>query len=91
MSQDERIRFAFCTLLNEVLDSMDELSDKFELRKEKEFLTSMYLLTFLGFSNSNDWRREEILKFFKTLGEELREEDLLIAQVKRILNDADTP
>ena len=49
----------------------------------------MYLLTFLGFSNSNDWRREEILKFFKTLGEELREEDLLIAQVKRILNDAD--
>ena len=89
MNQEERIRFAFCTLLNEVLDSMDELSDKFEWRKEKEFLTSMYLLTFLGFSNSNDWRREEILKFFKTLGEELREEDLLIAQVKRILNDAD--
>ena len=89
MNQDERIKFAFCTLLNEVLDSMDELSDKFEWRKEKEVLTSMYLLTFLGFSNSNDWRREEILKFFKTLGEELREEDLLIAQVKRILNDAD--
>ena len=43
----------------------------------------------------NDGLREEILemykelKFFKTLGEELREEDLLIAQVKRILNDAD--
>ena len=89
MNQDERIKFAFCTLLNEILDSMDELSDKFEWRKEKEVLTSMYLLTFLGFSNSNDWRREEILKFFKTLGEELREEDLLIAQVKRILNDAD--
>ena len=89
MSKEDHIKIYFTTLLHEVIDSMDEMSDSLEWSEEKEFLTSMFLISFIGFSTEKDWRRDEILDFFKQLSKELKEEDILIEQVKKILNDAD--
>lgn len=88
MSKEDHIKIYFTTLLHEVIDSMDEMSDSLEWSEEKEFLTSMFLISFIGFSTEKDWRRDEILDFFKQLSKELKEEDILIEQVKKILNDA---
>ena len=88
MSKEDHIRIYFTTLLHEVIDSMDEMCDSLEWSEEKEFLTSMFLISFIGFSTEKDWRRDEIVNFFKQLSKELKEEDLLIEQVKKILNDA---
>ena len=90
MSKEDHIRIYFTTLLHEVIDSMDEMCDSLEWSEEKEFLTSMFLISFIGFSTEKDWRRDEIVDFFKQLSKELKEEDILIEQVKKILNDADT-
>ena len=89
MSKEDHIKIYFTTLLHEVIDSMDERSDSLEWSEEKEFLTSMFLISFIGFSTEKDWRRDEIVNFFKQLTKELKEEDILIEQVKKILNDAD--
>ena len=89
MSKEDHIRIYFTTLLHEVIDSMDEMCDSLEWSEEKEFLTSMFLISFIGFSTEKDWRRDEIVNFFKQLSKELQEEDILIEQVKKILNDAD--
>ena len=89
MSKEAHIRIYFTTLLHEVIDSMDEMCDSLEWSEEKEFLTSMFLISFIGFSTEKDWRRDEIVNFFKQLSKELQEEDILIEQVKKILNDAD--
>lgn len=89
MSKEDHIKIYFTTLLHEVIDSMDEMCDSLEWSEEKEFLTSMFLISFIGFSTEKDWRRDEILDFFKQLSKELKEEDILIEQVKKILNDAD--
>jgi len=89
MSKEDHIKIYFTTLLHEVIDSMDEMCDSLEWSEEKEFLTSMFLISFIGFSTEKDWRRDEIVDFFKQLSKELKEEDLLIEQVKKILNDAD--
>ena len=89
MSKEDHIRIYFTTLLHEVIDSMDEMCDSLEWSEEKEFLTSMFLISFIGFSTEKDWRRDEIVDFFKQLSKELKEEDILIEQVKKILNDAD--
>ena len=88
MSKEDHIKIYFTTLLHEVIDSMDEMCDSLEWSEEKEFLTSMFLISFIGFSTEKDWRRDEILDFFKQLSKELKEEDILIEQVKKILNDA---
>ena len=88
MSKEDHIRIYFTTLLHEVIDSMDEMCDSLEWSEEKEFLTSMFLISFIGFSTEKDWRRDEIVNFFKQLSKELQEEDILIEQVKKILNDA---
>jgi len=88
MSKEDHIKIYFTTLLHEVIDSMDEMCDSLEWSEEKEFLTSMFLISFIGFSTEKDWRRDEIVDFFKQLSKELKEEDLLIEQVKKILNDA---
>ena len=88
MSKEDHIRIYFTTLLHEVIDSMDEMCDSLEWSEEKEFLTSMFLISFIGFSTEKDWRRDEIVNFFKQLSKELKEEDILIEQVKKILNDA---
>tara|TARA_Y100000361_G_scaffold135283_1_gene135050 strand:- start:358 stop:639 length:282 start_codon:yes stop_codon:yes gene_type:complete len=90
MSKEDHIKIYFTTLLHEVIDSMDEMCDSLEWSEEKEFLTSMFLISFIGFSTEKDWRRDEIVNFFKQLSKELKEEDILIEQVKKILNDADT-
>lgn len=90
MSKEDHIKIYFTTLLHEVIDSMDEMSDSLEWSEEKEFLTSMFLISFIGFSTEKDWRRDEIVNFFKQLSKELKEEDILIEQVKKILNDANT-
>ena len=90
MSKEDHIKIYFTTLLHEVIDSMDEMCDSLEWSEEKEFLTSMFLISLIGFSTEKDWRRDEILNFFKQLSKELKEEDILIEQVKKILNDADT-
>ena len=90
MSKEDHIKIYFTTLLHEVIDSMDEMCDSLEWSEEKEFLTSMFLISFIGFSTEKDWRRDEIVNFFKQLSKELKEEDLLIEQVKKILNDANT-
>ena len=90
MSKEDHIKIYFTTLLHEVIDSMDEMCDSLEWSEEKEFLTSMFLISFIGFSTEKDWRRDEILNFFKQLSKELKEEDILIEQVKKILYDADT-
>ena len=89
MSKEDHIKIYFTTLLHEVIDSMDEMCDSLEWSEEKEFLTSMFLISFIGFSTEKDWRRDEIVDFFKQLSKELKEEDILIEQVKKILNDAD--
>ena len=89
MSKEDHIKIYFTTLLHEVIDSMDEMCDSLEWSEEKEFLTSMFLISFIGFSTEKDWRRDEIVNFFKQLSKELQEEDILIEQVKKILNDAD--
>ncbi len=89
MSKEDHIKIYFTTLLHEVIDSMDEMCDSLEWSEEKEFLTSMFLISFIGFSTEKDWRRDEIVNFFKQLSKELKEEDILIEQVKKILNDAD--
>ncbi len=89
MSKEDHIKIYFTTLLHEVIDSMDEMCDSLEWSEEKEFLTSMFLISFIGFSTEKDWRRDEIINFFKQLSKELQEEDILIEQVKKILNDAD--
>ena len=89
MSKEDHIRIYFTTLLHEDIDSMDEICDSLEWSEEKEFLTSMFLISFIGFSTEKDWRRDEIVNFFKQLSKELQEEDILIEQVKKILNDAD--
>ena len=89
MSKEDHIRIYFTTLLHEVIDSMDEMCDSLEWSEEKEFLTSMFLISFIGFSTEKDWRRDEIVNFFKQLSKELQEEDILIEQVKKILNHAD--
>ena len=89
MSKEDHIRIYFTTLLHEVIDSMDEMCDSLEWSEEKEVLTSMFLISFIGFSTEKDWRRDEIVNFFKQLSKELQEEDILIEQVKKILNDAD--
>ena len=89
MSKEDHIRIYFTTLLHEVIDSMDEMCDSLEWSEEKEFLTSMFLISFIGFSTEKDWRRDDIVNFFKQLSKELKEEDILIEQVKKILNDAD--
>jgi len=89
MSKEDHIKIYFTTLLHEVIDSMDEMCDSLEWSEEKEFLTSMFLISFIGFSTEKDWRRDEIINFFKQLSKELKEEDILIEQVKKILNDAD--
>tara|TARA_R100001510_G_C7466616_1_gene84741 strand:- start:113 stop:388 length:276 start_codon:yes stop_codon:yes gene_type:complete len=88
MSKEDHIKIYFTTLLHEVIDSMDEMCDSLEWSEEKEFLTSMFLISFIGFSTEKDWRRDEIVNFFKQLSKELKEEDILIEQVKKILNDA---
>ena len=88
MSKEDHIKIYFTTLLHEVIDSMDEMCDSLEWSEEKEFLTSMFLISFIGFSTEKDWRRDEIVDFFKQLSKELKEEDILIEQVKKILNDA---
>ena len=88
MSKEDHIKIYFTTLLHEVIDSMDEMCDSLEWSEEKEFLTSMFLISFIGFSTEKDWRRDEIVNFFKQLSKELQEEDILIEQVKKILNDA---
>jgi len=88
MSKEDHIKIYFTSLLHEVIDSMDEMCDSLEWSEEKEFLTSMFLISFIGFSTEKDWRRDEILDFFKQLSKELKEEDILIQQVKKILNDA---
>ena len=88
MSKEDHIKIYFTTLLHEVIDSMDEMCDSLEWSEEKEFLTSMFLISFIGFSTEKDWRRDEIVNFFKQLSKELKE-DILIEQVKKILNDAD--
>ena len=88
MSKEDHIKIYFTTLLHEVIDSMDEMCDALEWSEEKEFLTSMFLISFIGFSTEKDWRRDEIVNFFKQLRKELKEEDILIEQVKKILNDA---
>lgn len=88
MSKEDHIRIYFTTLLHEVIDSMDEMCDSLEWSEEKEFLTSMFLISFIGFSTEKDWRRDDIVNFFKQLSKELKEEDILIEQVKKILNDA---
>ena len=90
MSKEEHIKIYFTSLLHEVIDAMDEMCDALEWSKEKEFLTSMFLISFIGFSTEKDWRRDEIVNFFKQLSKELKEEDILIEQVKKILNDANT-
>lgn len=90
MCKKENIRIYFTTLLHEVIDAMDEMCDSLEWSEEKEFLTSMFLISFIGFSTEKDWRRDEIVNFFKQLSKELKEEDILIEQVKKILNDANT-
>ena len=89
MSKEDHIRIYFTSLLHEVIDSMDEMCDSLEWSEEKEFLTSMFLISFIGFSTEKDWRKDEIVNFFKQLSKELKEEDILIEQVKKILNDAD--
>jgi hypothetical protein len=89
MSKEDHIKIYFTTLLHDVIDSMDEMCDSLEWSEEKEFLTSMFLISFIGFSTEKDWRRDEIVNFFKQLSKELKEEDILIEQVKKILNDAD--
>ena len=89
MSKEDHIKIYFTTLLHEVIDSMDEMCDSLEWSEEKEFLTSMFLISFIGFSTEKDWRKDEIVNFFKQLSKELKEEDILIEQVKKILNDAD--
>ncbi len=89
MSKEDHIKIYFTSLLHEVIDSMDEMCDSLEWSEEKEFLTSMFLISFIGFSTEKDWRRDEIVNFFKQLSKELQEEDILIEQVKKILNDAD--
>ena len=88
MSKEDHIKIYFTTLLHEVIDSMDEMCDSLEWSEEKEFLTSMFLISFIGFSTEKDWRRDDIVNFFKQLSKELKEEDILIEQVKKILNDA---
>ena len=88
MSKEDHIKIYFTSLLHEVIDSMDEMCDSLEWSEEKEFLTSMFLISFIGFSTEKDWRRDEIVNFFKQLSKELKEEDILIEQVKKILNDA---
>ena len=88
MSKEDHIRIYFTTLLHEVIDSMDEMCDSLEWSEEKEILTSMFLISFIGFSTEKDWRRDDIVNFFKQLSKELKEEDILIEQVKKILNDA---
>ena len=88
MSKEDHIKIYFTSLLHEVIDSMYEMCDSLEWSEEKEFLTSMFLISFIGFSTEKDWRRDEILDFFKQLSKELKEEDILIQQVKKILNDA---
>ena len=89
MSKEDHIKIYFTTLLHEVIDSMDEMCDSLEWSEEKEFLTSMFLISFIGFSTEKDWRRDEIVNFFKQFSKELKEEDILIEQVKKIFNDAD--
>ena len=89
MSKEDHIKIYFTTLLHEVIDSMDEMCDSLEWSEEKEFLTSMFLISYIGFSTEKDWRKDEIVNFFKQLSKELKEEDILIEQVKKILNDAD--
>ena len=86
MSKEDHIKIYFTTLLHEVIDSMDEMCDSLEWSEEKEFLTSMFLISFIGFSTEKDWRRDEIVKFSKQLSKELKEEDILIEQVKKILD-----
>ena len=50
MSKEEHIKIYFTSLLHEVIDAMDEMCDALEWSKEKEFLTSMFLISFIGFS-----------------------------------------
>ena len=50
MCKEENIRIYFTTLLHEVIDAMDEMCDSLEWSEEKEFLTSMFLISFIGFS-----------------------------------------
>jgi hypothetical protein len=88
MSKEDHIRIYFTTLIHEVVDAMYEMCDSLDWIEEKEFLTSMFLISFIGFSTEKDWRRDEIVDFFKQLSKELKEEDILIEQVKKILNDA---
>jgi len=89
MSKEDHIKIYFTTLIHEVVDAMYEMCDSLDWSEEKEFLTSMFLISFIGFSTEKDWRRDEIVDFFKQLSKELKEEDILIEQVKKILNDAD--
>lgn len=88
MSKEDHIKIYFTTLIHEVVDAMYEMCDSLDWSEEKEFLTSMFLISFIGFSTEKDWRRDEIVNFFKQLSKELKEEDILIEQVKKILNDA---
>ena len=88
MSKEDHIKIYFTTLIHEVVDAMYEMCDSLDWSEEKEFLTSMFLISFIGFSTEKDWRRDEIVDFFKQLSKELKEEDILIEQVKKILNDA---
>ena len=50
MSKEDHIKIYFTTLLHEVIDSMDEICDSLEWSEEKEFLTSMFLISFIGFN-----------------------------------------
>jgi len=88
MSKEDHIKIYFTSLIHEVVDAMYEMCDSLDWSEEKEFLTSMFLISFIGFSTEKDWRRDEIVDFFKQLSKELKEEDILIEQVKKILNDA---
>ena len=90
MSKEDHIKIYFTSLIHEVVDAMYEMCDSLDWSEEKEFLTSMFLISFIGFSTEKDWRRDEIVDFFKQLSKELKEEDILIEQVKKILNDANT-
>ena len=87
MRNTKVIKAAATQLLDTTTNALQELNESLEWENDKEYLDCMFMISMIGHIIATDFRKKETIKLFQIFANELDEEDEIMKEVKRILNN----
>tara|TARA_R110000823_G_scaffold273184_1_gene392250 strand:+ start:666 stop:944 length:279 start_codon:yes stop_codon:yes gene_type:complete len=80
MIKDKEIIYTTADCLQQTVNILKHLSVEYGWEDNKEFIKNIYILSTLGYVLTHDEYKEELIMFFKLLGNKLKENNNLIKE-----------